>query len=140
MILSLIVFIPCIKNVKIYSNRGESYIDSPDWIKIKTTINPINKNDNKCFQYTVTIALNHEEIGKKSQRISKIKLFIDKYNWEGVNYQSRKDDRKTFEKNNLTIALNVFMLKKEKIYPAYVSKNLSKREKQDLEKDGVILQ
>ena len=100
---------------KINSNRGGSYIDSPDWIKIKkATINPINKNDNKCFQYTVTIALNHEEIGKKSQRISKIKLFIDKYNWEGVNYQSRKDYWKTFEKNNLTIALNVFMLKKNK--------------------------
>ena len=33
---------------KINSNRGGSYIDSPDWIKIlKTTLNPINKKDNK---------------------------------------------------------------------------------------------
>ena len=28
----------------------------------QTAINPINKKDNKCFQYTVTVALNHEEI------------------------------------------------------------------------------
>ena len=28
----------------------------------KATINPINKKDNKCFQYEVIIALNHEEL------------------------------------------------------------------------------
>ena len=33
-------------------------------------------------------------------------------------------------KNNLTIALNVSYAKKEKIYPAYVSKHNSDREKQ----------
>ena len=44
-------------------NHGGSYIDSPDWIKTKkVTINPINKKDNKCFQYAETVALNHEEI------------------------------------------------------------------------------
>ena len=32
-----------------------------------------------------------------------------------------------FEKNNLTIALNVFYHKKEKIYPAYVLKHNSNR-------------
>ena len=26
-------------------------------------INPINKKNNKCFQYAVTVALNHEEKG-----------------------------------------------------------------------------
>ena len=36
---------------KINPNYGGSYIDSSDWIKNKkTTINPISKNDNKCFQ------------------------------------------------------------------------------------------
>ena len=45
--------------------RGGSYVDSPDWIKNKeATINPINKKDNKCFQYAVAVVLNHEEIKK----------------------------------------------------------------------------
>ena len=45
--------------------QGQSYIDSLDWIKNeKATINPINKKDNNCFQHTVTIPLNHEEIKK----------------------------------------------------------------------------
>ena len=38
-------------------NRGGSYIDSPKWLKDKkSTINPKN-NDDKCFQYAVTLAL-----------------------------------------------------------------------------------
>ena len=44
-------------------NCGGSYIDSPDQIKNKkATINPINEKDNKCFQYAITVALNHEKI------------------------------------------------------------------------------
>ena len=55
-------------------NGSGSCIDSPDPIKSKKAMmNPISKNDNKCLQYAVTIALNYEEIKKDSQRISKIK-------------------------------------------------------------------
>ena len=32
--------------------------------------------------------------------MTKIKLFINKYNWEGINFPSEKDDCKKFEKNN----------------------------------------
>ena len=50
------------------------------------TINPINKKDNNCFQYTVTVALNQGEIKKDSQKITKIKPFINKYNWGEKNF------------------------------------------------------
>ena len=45
---------------KISLNRkGSSYIDSPKWLKNKkATINPKN-NDNNCFQYNLTAALNY---------------------------------------------------------------------------------
>ena len=57
---------------KINLNLGESYIDSLDWIKNKKTkINPINKKDNKCFKYSVTVALNHEELGRNKFSITK---------------------------------------------------------------------
>ena len=114
---------------KINLNCGGSYIDSSDWIKNKkATINPINKKDNKCFQYAVTVALNYEGIKKHPQRITKNKPFINKYNWEGINYPSENDWEK-IKKNNVTIA-DVLYTKKEKIYPAYVSKHNSNREKQ----------
>ena len=75
MSLSSIMFIHC------NPNRGGLYIDSLDWIKDKkATINPINKKDNKCFKYAITVALNYEEINRDPQRITQIKLFINKYN------------------------------------------------------------
>ena len=112
------------KCYRINLNCGGSYIDSPDWIKNKKAmINPINKKDNKCFQYAVTVALKHKEIKKDMQTTTKIKSFINKYNSEGVNCPSEKDDWKKSEKNNATVALNVLYAKREKIYPAYVSKH-----------------
>ena len=58
----------------------------------KATINRINEKYNKCFQYTVTIALNYEELGKNPARITKIIPFINKYKWEGINLASEKDE------------------------------------------------
>ena len=116
---------------KINPNRSGSYIDSPNCIKNKKgTINPINKKDNKCFQYAVTVALIYEEIKKNPQRIAKIKPFINTYNWEGINYPSEKDDWKKFEKSNVTSALIVLYAKNEKMYPVYVSNHNSNCEKQ----------
>ena len=76
---------------KINFSLGRSYLDSPDWVKYKKTARKtINKKDRKYFRYSVTVTLNYEEITKGSQRITKIKLFINKYNWEGINFQSEK--------------------------------------------------
>ena len=59
---------------KINPNCDRSNLNSPEWTKNKkTTINPIMKKDNKCFQCPVTVSLNHEEIKKDPQRITKIK-------------------------------------------------------------------
>ena len=66
---------------KINLDRGGSYIDSLDWIKNKkATTYLINKKDNKCCQYAVTVVLNHEVIGKHAKRIKKIKPFIKNIN------------------------------------------------------------
>ena len=68
---------------KIDLNCGGLYVDSLDWIKNKkAAINLINKKDNKCFQYAVTVAPNHEKIKKDPQRTNKIKPFRSKYNWK----------------------------------------------------------
>ena len=38
------------------------------------------------FQYAETVTLNHEEIKKDPPRVTKIKPFINKSNWEGINF------------------------------------------------------
>ena len=49
---------------------------------------------------------------------------------EGINFPAEKDDWKEFKKNKVRIALNVLYAKKDKIYPAYFSKDDSNHEKQ----------
>ena len=67
--------------------RSGSYIETPEWLKNKKTIiNPKNINDDNCFQYSRPVALDHKNIGKNPQRISKIKPFITKYNWKGIEF------------------------------------------------------
>ena len=105
---------------KISISRGGSYIDSPQWLKNKkSTINPIN-NDDKCFQYAVTLALNLDKIRKNPQRISKIKPFIDQYNWKNIDFPATSKDRKKLESNN-EIVLNTLYIphNTKKIQVAY---------------------
>ena len=47
---------------------------------------------------------------------------MNKHNWERINYPSKIDDWKTFEKNNPTITLNILYTKEKEIFPAYISK------------------
>ena len=48
--------------------RGNSYIKSPEWIASKKAIiNPKNKED-RCFEYSIVIALHHNEIKKTIQK------------------------------------------------------------------------
>ena len=109
---------------KISLNRGGSYIDSPKWLKDKrSTINPKN-NDDKCFQYAVTLTLNLDKIKKDPQRISKIKTFIDQYNWKYIDFPSTSKDWRKFELNN-RIALNILYVphNTRKVNVAYKSRN-----------------
>ena len=116
---------------KISISKGGSYIDSPKWLKDKkSTINPKN-NDHKCFQYAVTLALNYDKIDRNPQRISKIKPFIEEYNWKDTDFTSRSKDWKKFELNN-EVALNILYVphNTKKIEIAYKSKHNLTREKQ----------
>ena len=107
----------CYKCHKVNFCCGGSFIDSPDWIKKKkATTNPKN-TDGKCFQYTVTVALNYEEIESHPEWVSNIKPFINKYNWEGINYPSKVDDWKTFEEK-------IFYILKKKKYIQLISQKL----------------
>ena len=116
---------------KISINRGGSYIDSPKWLKDKkSTVNP-KSNDHKCFQYAVTLELNLDKINNNPERISKIKPFIEQYNWKEIDFPSTSKDWKKFELNN-EIALNILYVphNTKKIHVAYKSKHNLNREKQ----------
>ena len=70
---------------RITISKGGSYIESPKWLKDKKcTINQKN-NDNKCFQYAATLALNFNNIDKHHQRISGMILIFLHLKKIGIN-------------------------------------------------------
>ena len=74
-----------------------------------------------CFN----CSLNHNKINNHPQRVSKIKPFIDQYNWNSIDFPSTIKGWKKFELNNESIALNILYLphKTTKIHLAYKSKH-----------------
>ena len=116
---------------KISISKVGSYIDSLKWLKNKkSTINPKN-NYYKCFQYAITLALNLDKINNHPERISKIKPFIEEYNWKDIDFKSTSKDWKKFELNN-EVAINILYVPQntKKIEIAYKSKHNLTREKQ----------
>ena len=81
--------------------RGKSWIKSPEWlINNRATINPKNKDD-KCFQYSVTVSLNHQNIRNHPER-KNIGSHIGLYNWEGIEFPAEIKDWQRFEQNTKT--------------------------------------
>ena len=117
------------KFYKINFKHGSNIVSRLDKKEKSNNTSKKNKVD-KCFQYAAAVALNYGEIKWNPERISNIKPFINKYNSDKKNTHQKIDDQKTFEKNNLTIALNVLYTKEMEICLAYISKYNSTCEKQ----------
>ena len=114
---------------KMSISKGGSYIDSPKWLKDKKSTINLKNNDYKCFQYAVTSALNLDKINNHPERISKIKPFIEEYNWKDIDFPSTSKD---WKKLNIEVALNILRVphNTKKIEIAYKSKHNLTREKQ----------
>ena len=78
------------------------------------------------------VALNHQNIENHPERISNINPFIDKYNWDGLDFLAGMKDCKKFQRNNKTIALNILYIppNTKTINLPYKSKFNRKRENQ----------
>ena len=57
-------------------------------------------NNNNYFQNALNDTLNYLNIERDPQRMSKIKPYISKYNWEGIEFPVGPKDWEKFEKNN----------------------------------------
>ena len=109
---------------RITISKGGSYIESPKWLKDKKCCINQKNPDNKCFQYAATLALNFNNINRDPQRTSKIKPFINNYNWKDIDFPAAKKDWNKFEINNKNVALNILYVpfNTKKVEIAYKSK------------------
>ena len=95
--------------------RGNSYIKSPEWLaNKKVTINPKDVDD-RCFEYSIVVALHHKEIQNHPKRISDSNLFSCEYNWWGIDFSAKIKEWKRSEKNNETIVLNILQVPHDEV-------------------------
>ena len=80
----------------------------------------------------MTLALNYDKIDRNPQRISKIRPFIDQYNWKDIDFPATSKDWKKIEQNNESIVLNILYVphNTKKMHIAYKSRHNLTREKQ----------
>ena len=67
-------------------------------------------NEDKCFQNALNDSLDYQKIKKNPQKISKLKPYINNYNWKFIKFLSDKEGWKKFEQNNKEIALNILFV------------------------------
>ena len=89
-------------------------------------------NNDNFFQNALDDALNYQAIKANPERISKLKPYINKYNWKEINFPAGPKNWIKFERNNKTIALNVLYIPRntKTISVAYRSEYNNKRKKQ----------
>ena len=120
---------------RISISKGGSYIKSPKWLNDKKSSVNLRNNDYKCFKYATTIALNFDKVTSHPERITKkLKSFINKYNWNDINFPPTRKDWNRFEVNNKNVALNI-------LYVPFNTKNIeiSYKSKYNLVRDNQII-
>ena len=52
------------KETRINNSMHSTFIETPEWVKLKRSVLNPHNNDSKCFQYSITLSLYNEQIGK----------------------------------------------------------------------------
>ena len=96
-------------NEKYYYFAVKSKLElySSEWLKSKKES---ITNENNCFQNALNVSLDYQRIKKHPDERSKLKPYINLYNWKGIKFPSATEDLKKFEQNNKEIALNILFV------------------------------
>ena len=82
-------------------------LKSLGWLRGKKEA--IINNDNS-FQNALNDTLNYQTTETNPERISKLKPYINRYNWEGIEFPAGPKDWKKFERNNKANVLNTLFI------------------------------
>ena len=100
---------------------GSFYIPLPDFLAAKKAIINLKKEDDECFEWAITRALNPVE--KHAERIDKQLRETSKVlNWESLKLPINLIDITKFENHNFSISVNVFGYEKL-VYPLRISEH-----------------
>ena len=82
-----------VENCYYFAVKSKLELYSSEWLKSKKEL--ITNKDN-CFQSALNGSLDYQRIKKDPQIISKLKPYINQYNWKGVKLPSDKEHWKSF--------------------------------------------
>ena len=86
---------------------GSSYIPLPKFLAAKKAIISLKNDDDECFKWAITRALNPVE--KNSERIDKkLREKSEVLNWDGLKFPVNLSDINKFENHNSSISVDVF--------------------------------
>ena len=101
--------------------RGSSYIPLPEWIKLKEAIVNMKNSDQECFKWCIARAL--KPVKRNAERISKdLRKQSEVLNFQGIEFPVPLKDIDKFKKQNRGLAINVFGVEGEEVYPLRLSK------------------
>ena len=117
------------ENYYYFAVKSKLELYSSEWLRSKKE--SITSEDN-CFQNALNDSLDYQTIKTHPERISKLKSYINQYNWKDIKFPSDKENWKKFEQNNKEITLNILFVpyNKKEIEPTYTSKHNYKHKKQ----------
>ena len=84
-------------NYYYFAIKNLSELNSLGWLQVKKEA-IINNNSNNDFQNALDDAINYQTIEKDPQRISKLKSYINKYNWKRIHFPAGSKGSVKFEK------------------------------------------
>ena len=84
-------------NYYYFAIKNLSELNSLGWLQCKKEPIINNYNNNNNFQNSLDDLLNYQTIKTNLERISKLKPYINKYNWEEIEFPAGPKDWKKFE-------------------------------------------
>ena len=94
--------------------RGGSYIELPEWLKLKRACINIQNQDDKCFMYSIQCGVCKVYEKDHPNRIYRYKNLKDDLNWDNVNFPASNFDIDILEQNNEgKVSVNVYYIDDE---------------------------
>ena len=112
-----------VHTVKYTPLKGSSYIPLPKMLSKKQAIINFKNEDNQCFKWAVTRALNPKT--QNPERIDKdLQEKAKEFDWSGIAFPVSLKHINKFERQNPTISVNVYGYE-SCVYPLKISNNKS---------------
>ena len=106
--------------------RESSFLPLPKKIATKKAVINMKNDDDQCFKWSVTRALNPVDV--HPERITKeLKDQSERLDWSGLKFPVKLDHIVIFEKFNPSISINVFGFEDRVVYPLRLSKSKNER-------------